>query len=167
MMNNLLAKLEAFIDFTGRGTSWLALFMVVITFSIVLLRYLFDIGSIALQESVIYMHATLFLVGSAWTLKQNAHVRVDILYSRCNATMRAWIDLLGSALLLTPLMLFIAWISWQYIADSWRVYESSPEAGGLPGVFVLKSMILVMAALLVLQAIIDMLRAAQTLRGHS
>ncbi len=84
------------------------------------------------------MHATLFLVGAAWTLQHNAHVRVDIIYNRCSEKTRALIDLLGSLFLLMPLMLFIAWISWYYVADSWSVYEGSQEAGGLPGVFAVK-----------------------------
>ena len=165
MIKKLASTIETLIDFSGRAVSWLALLMVIITFIVVVLRYLFDYGSIGLQESVTYMHATLFLVGAAWTLQQNAHVRVDILYNRCSEKTRALIDLLGSLFLLMPLMLFIAWISWQYVADSWGVYEGSREAGGLPGVFLLKSLILLMAALLVLQAIANSLNALLCLRG--
>lgn len=165
MIKKIASTIETLIDFSGRAVSWLALLMVLVTFIVVVLRYLFDYGSIALQESVTYMHATLFLVGAAWTLQQNAHVRVDILYNRCSEKTRALIDLLGSLFLLMPLMLFIAWISWQYVIDSWGVYEGSREAGGLPGVFLLKSLILLMAALLVLQAIANSLNAIVSLRG--
>jgi TRAP-type mannitol/chloroaromatic compound transport system permease small subunit len=166
MPTKIASKIEAFVDLTGRTVSWLALLMVIVTFVVVVLRYLFDIGSIALQESVTYMHATLFLIGAAWTLKHDAHVRVDIIYNRCSIQSRALIDLLGSVFLLMPLMLFIAWISWVYILDSWSVHEGSREAGGLPGVFLLKSLILVMAALLVLQAIANALNAFATWRGR-
>ncbi|MGB5396044.1 MAG: TRAP transporter small permease subunit [Gammaproteobacteria bacterium] len=166
MIKTLANKIETLIDVSGRAVSWLALLMVIITFIVVILRYLFDYGSIALQESVTYMHATLFLVGAAWTLQHNAHVRVDIIYNRCSDKTRALIDLLGSVFLLMPLMLFIAWISWYYVADSWSVYEGSQEAGGLPGVFALKSLILVMAALLVLQAVANILNAITIVRGH-
>jgi len=163
MMLSVADKLERFIAFTGRAVSWLALAMVVVTFVVVVMRYLFDAGSIALQESVGYMHAVLFLVGAAWTLQQDAHVRVDIFYSRWQPRRRAWVDLLGSVLLLLPLMLFIAAVSWQYVADSWQVLEGSREAGGLPGVFILKSFILVMSALLVIQATANVLKALATL----
>ena len=163
MMLSVADKLERFIAFTGRAVSWLALAMVVVTFVVVVMRYLFDAGSIALQESVGYMHAVLFLVGAAWTLQQDAHVRVDIFYSHWQPRRRAWVDLLGSVLLLLPLMLFIAAVSWQYVADSWQVLEGSREAGGLPGVFILKSFILVMSALLVIQATANVLKALATL----
>lgn len=167
MIKSLTAKIESLTDFTGHAVSWLSLCMVIVTCIVVVMRYLFDFGSIALQESVTYMHAALFLVGSAWTLRENAHVRVDIFYNRCNENTRALIDLLGSLFLLMPLMLFIAWISWTYIADSWSVHEGSREAGGLPGVFLLKSLILVMSALLVLQGVADAMRAVLKLRGHA
>ena len=165
MFDKLANNLESFIDLTGRSVSWLSLVMVVVTFVVVLLRYLFDIGSIALQESITYMHAILFLVGAAWTLKHDGHVRVDILYNRCGPSRRAMIDLFGSLVLLLPLAGFIAWISWEYVLDSWSVMEASREAGGLPGVFLLKSFILVMSALLVLQAIVIVLRCTTRIRG--
>jgi TRAP-type mannitol/chloroaromatic compound transport system permease small subunit len=167
MLITIADKLERFIDFTGRSVSWLSLLMVVTTFVVVVMRYLFDSGSIAIQESVAYMHAILFLVGAAWTLQQDAHVRVDIIYAKCSAKTRALIDFGGSAILLLPLTLFIAYISWEYVADSWDVLEGSREAGGLPGVFILKSFILVMSALLVLQAIANMLKAFTVFRGES
>lgn len=166
MLINISNKLESFIELTGRTVSWLALVMVLTTFVVVILRYLFDTGSIALQESVTYMHAVLFLVGASWTLQQDAHVRVDIFYTRCSKQRRALIDLLGSLLLLFPLMSFIAYVSWDYVLNSWDVLEASREAGGLPGVYLLKSFILVMSALLVIQAIAVCLRSIHNLREH-
>lgn len=166
MLIKLADNLENLIDLTGRIVSWLSLVMVLVTFIVVVLRYLFDVGSIALQESITYMHAILFLVGAAWTLRHDAHVRVDILYNRCNAERKALINLCGSLLLLLPLAGFIAYVSWEYVIDSWSVYEGSREAGGLPGVFLLKSFILIMAALLVLQAIAIVLRCVAVIRGQ-
>ena len=145
--------LEKLIDCCGRWTSWLVLGMVLITFLIVILRYLFDMGSIALQEMVTYLHSMVFLVGVSYTLKYDAHVRVDIFYSRLSETGKAKIDLLGHIFILLPVMAFIIWISLPYIELTWRVQESSQEAGGLPGVFLLKSLIIVMASLLIIQAI--------------
>jgi len=166
-MQSLIDNIERFIDWSGRAVSWLTLLMVIVTFIVVVLRYVFDIGWIALQESTTYMHAMVFLIGASWAMQQEAHVRVDIFYSRFSARTKAWIDLLGSLLLLLPVMLFVAWISWQYVSDSWSVLESSREAGGLPAVFLLKSLIPVLAIMLILQAIVQIMRCAQTIRGAS
>ena len=162
MFNKTLAATESFIDWSGRTVSWLSLFLVLVTFIVVVLRYVFDSGSIALQETTTYLHATVFLVGMAYTLQQNAHVRVDIFYTRFSKQTKAWIDLFGAVFLLLPFMLFISWISWQYIVDSWSVLEGSREAGGLPGVFILKSLILMMTFLLSLQALTQVARNIQT-----
>lgn len=155
----IINLLESFIDLTGRIVSWLTLFMVLTTFIVVILRYVFDIGWIALQESITYMHAAVFLVGAAYTLQKEAHVRVDILYCKLSVKARAVIDLLGTIFLLVPMMAFITWISWEYILDSWSVLEGSREASGLPGVYLLKSLILVMSILLLFQAITMSARA--------
>jgi TRAP-type mannitol/chloroaromatic compound transport system permease small subunit len=163
MLNRILAASESFIDWTGRTVSWLSLALVLVTFTVVVLRYVFDDGSIALQEVGTYLHACIFLVGMAYTLQQDAHVRVDIFYARLSKHNKAWVDLFGSLFMLLPFMLFISWISWSYIIDSWSVLEGSREAGGLPGVFLLKSLILVMTALLSLQALTQVARNIETL----
>ena len=161
--SKILANIESFIDWSGRTVSWLSLFLVLVTFIIVVLRYVFDSGSIALQEITSYLHATVFLVGMAYTMQQQAHVRVDIFYSRYSKQTKAWVDLFGALFLLLPFMLFVSWISWSYIADCWSVLEGSREAGGLPGVFLLKSLILVMTFLLSLQACTQIARNIQTI----
>ena len=164
-MHSLIDNIERFIDWSGRAVSWLTLLMVIVTFIVVVLRYVFDIGWIALQESITYMHAMVFLVGASWAMQQEAHVRVDIFYSRFSKKTKAWVDLLGSLLLLLPVMLFVAWISWEYVSESWNVLEGSREAGGLPGVFLLKSLILVLAIMLILQALVQIVRSIQTIRS--
>ncbi len=163
MFYKTLAKVDAFIDWSGRTVSWLSLALVLLTFAIVVLRYVFDRGSIALQEATSYLHACIFLVGMAYTMQQNAHVRVDIFYSRLSMRGKAWVDLLGALFLLLPVMIFISWISWFYIASSWSVLEGSRQAGGLPGVFLLKSMILVMTFLISLQTLSQMARNITTI----
>ncbi len=142
----------------GLGVSWLTMLMVAVTFLVVVLRYLFDLGWIAMQESVTYMHAAVFMVGAAFTLKHQGHVRVDIIYRKMGERGRAWVNLMGGFLLLLPTMLFIAWISWEYVFSSWEVLEGSREAGGIPGVFLLKTLMLVMPVLLVLQVMAGILR---------
>lgn len=163
MMQTLYERIEAFIDWTGRSIAWLTLFMVLVTTVVVILRYVFDTGWIAMQESINYMHASVFMIAAAYTLKQDAHVRVDIFYNRLSAKGKAWVDFLGTLLMLIPTLVFIIWISWDYVAESWSIHESSREAGGLPGVYVIKSLIPLMATLLILQAIALLLRSLQTL----
>jgi len=158
MLNKTLAAIESFIDWSGRTVSWLSLLLVLVTFSVVVLRYVFDSGSIALQEATTYLHACIFLIGMAYTLQQEAHVRVDIFYSKFSKQYKAWVDLIGALFLLLPFMLFVSWVSWLYIVDSWAVLEGSREAGGLPGVFLLKSLILLMTFLLSLQALTQVAR---------
>jgi len=168
MFDKALTSIESFIDWSGRTVSWLSLLLVLVTFLVVILRYVFDFGSIALQETSTYLHAAIFLIGMAYTLQQDAHVRVDIFYAQFSRQTKTWVDLLGALFLLLPFMLFISWISWQYIADSWAVQEGSREAGGLPGVFLLKSLILLMSGLLSLQALTQVARNIDSiLKNHT
>ncbi len=166
-LGRLAALFEATNERLGRLVSWLSLFMVLVTFGVVLLRYAFDLGWIWLQESVTFMHAALFLVGAAYTLKHQGHVRVDIFYQRFSPRLRIWIDLLGSLLLLLPVCLFIFAISWDYVVQSWSLHEGSREAGGLDGVYLLKTLILVMAGLLVLQGLAMVIHNLLALTGQS
>jgi len=149
----------------GPVVSWLALAMVLVTFLVVVLRYAFDIGSIALQESVTYMHATLFMLGAAYTLQQQGHVRVDIFYQRFSRRGRAWVDLLGTLILLVPICLFVLASSWAYVTESWAVHEGSREAGGLPYVYVLKTLLIVMPILVLIQGLVWLLRNGLLLAG--
>jgi TRAP-type mannitol/chloroaromatic compound transport system permease small subunit len=137
------------------------------TVVIVVLRYAFDQGAIAAQESVIYMHATAFMLGIAFTLKRDEHVRVDIIYTRLPARGRAWVDLCGHLLLLLPLTVTFAWFSIPYAAASWRILEGSPEVGGIPALFLLKSLIPLMAVTVLLQGLAETVRAVNQLRTIS
>jgi TRAP-type mannitol/chloroaromatic compound transport system permease small subunit len=156
--------LRRFIAFCGKTVAWLSIAMVLLTFTIVVLRYGFNLGWIWLQESLTYIHVLVFSVVAAWTLQQDGHVRVDIFYARMTPARRALVDLLGSVFFLAPFCIFILFISWPYVANSWKLLESSREAGGLPLVFLLKSLILVMPALLLGQAAINITDAWRTLR---
>ncbi|MEJ2405613.1 MAG: TRAP transporter small permease subunit [Candidatus Thiodiazotropha sp.] len=165
MLKGLAGLIDTFNEGLGRAVSWLSLLMVLVTVTIVVLRYVFDLGWIWLQESVTYMHASLFLVGAAYTLKHEGHVRVDIFYQRFSPRGQAWIDLFGTLGLLLPVCLFILSVSWDYVAQSWSLHEGSREAGGLDGVYLLKSLILVMAVLLLLQGLSLVLRCLERLFG--
>ena len=164
-MNTLARLLDALSDLTGRAIAWLTAGMVLTTFLVVVLRYGFDWGSIALQESVTYLHAVVFMLGAAYTLRHDGHVRVDIFYRKLGPRGQAVVNLLGSLLLLLPVSLYILIESWPYVMSSWDVLEGSREAGGLPGVYLLKTLLLLMPALLVLQGLADGLRALLLLRS--
>ena len=153
---------------SGRITSWLTLIMVIVTVIVVVMRYVFDAGAVWLQESVVWMHAVVFMVGAAYTLQQDEHVRVDILYRGMSERRRAWIDLLGTLLFLLPLSAFLGYKSWDFVAVSWQLAESSREPGGMPYPFVplLKTVLLVMPLLLLLQGVGMLIRALQVLRGR-
>jgi len=151
-------QLEKITDITGRYVSWLTLAMVLMTFSIVILRYVFNTGWIAMQEAVTYMHASVFMLAAAYTLQLDAHVRVDIFYQKMSATGKAIINLLGTFLFLLPVCGFILWVSWEYVLNAWEIKESSREAGGLPGVYLLKTQIIIMAILLITQGIAIVLK---------
>ena len=165
-MESLANWLEQVAEYTGRVVSWATLLMAGITFLVVILRYAFDLGWIAMQESVTYLHATVFMLGAAYTLKHHGHVRVDIFYQKMNPGSRAWVDLLGTLLLLFPVCGFIFWISWDYVSNSWDVLEGSREAGGLPGVFLLKSLILLLPLTLALQGVAALLRNFMLVRNR-
>ncbi len=165
-MSKLIQRLEFLAEFTGRVIAWGTLLMVLITFSVVLLRYALDTGWIAMQESITYLHALVFMLGGAYTLRRQGHVRVDIFYHRFSDRGRAWVNLLGTLLLLFPLMGFIFWISWEYVIESWKVLEGSREAGGLPGVFLLKSLLLLMPLSMMLQGLAMALSSLQVIRGE-
>lgn len=165
-LEQLARAIDALNEAVGRATAWLTLAMVGVTFAVVVLRYLFNSGWIAMQESITWMHALVFLLGAAYTLKHDGHVRVDIFYRKWGPRGRAWVDLGGSLFLLLPMCAFILWVSWDYVATSWALREGSREAGGLPGVFLLKTSLLLMAALMLAQGLAQALRALLTLLGH-
>jgi TRAP-type mannitol/chloroaromatic compound transport system permease small subunit len=148
----------------GRGAAWLVLAAVLLQFAVVVLRYAFGMGSIRLQESVIYAHALAFLLAAAWALKTDAHVRVDVFYGRATARPRALVDLFGTLFLLAPTMILVLWTSIPYAMRAWATMEGSREAAGLPFVFLLKSVIPLFAALMLLQGAAQAMRAALALR---
>ena len=150
----------------GKASAWLTLFMVIVTFVVVVMRYVFDAGLIWLQESVVWMHAFVFMVGAAYTLQQEEHVRVDIFYRAMNSRQRAWIDLTGVLVFLLPLCVFLAWKALGFVEVSWQLREASRESGGMPYPFVplSKSILIVMPVMLGLQGVSMLLRCITALR---
>lgn len=152
----------------GKASAWLTFFMVVITFVVVVMRYVFDAGLIWLQESVIWMHAFVFMMGAAYTLQQEDHVRVDVFYRTMTVKRRAWVDLTGVVVFLLPMCLFLGWKSIDFVAASWSLREASRESGGLPYPLIplLKSVLLLMPVTVALQGITLALRSLDTLRRN-
>lgn len=164
-LSTTVRRIDQFTEFTGRTIAWLNVAMVLVTCLVVIMRYVFNNSSIMLQESVMYLHGVVFLIASAYTLKHDEHVRVDIFYQRFSNKGKALVNLFGTTCLLIPVMLFIGWSSWPYIESSWRIFEISQEAAGLPLVFLLKSLILVMVFVLLVQAVAEVLRSIAELSG--
>jgi TRAP-type mannitol/chloroaromatic compound transport system permease small subunit len=158
-----LDRIDRLTSGVGRAAAWLILVVVGLQFTLVVARYLFGLGSVWLTETVIYAHATLFMLAAAWTLLAGGHVRVDLFYADASARTKAMVDLIGALLLLLPFMLVLVWLSVPYAARSWAILEHSQEASGLPIVYVLKSLIPAFAVLMALQGISQAIRAAAAL----
>jgi TRAP-type mannitol/chloroaromatic compound transport system permease small subunit len=150
----------------GKTVAWLTVVMVLLTFAVVVLRYGFNLGWIWLQESLTYLHVAVFTIVAAWALQQDGHVRVDVFYAKMPKRKRALVDLTGTLLFLMPFCIFMLVIAWPYVANSWKLLETSREAGGLPLVFLLKSLMMVMPALLLGQAFINITDNWRILRGE-
>lgn len=147
----------------GRAVAWLALLIVLVQFALVVARYGLGYGSIWLSETVFYGNAVMFMLASAWTLAAGGHVRVDVFYAHASPRAKAIIDLIGSVVLLLPFALVLLWLSVPYAVRSWAILESSPEASGLPLVFVLKTCIPGFALLMALQGVSQAIRATSAL----
>lgn len=162
-INALADRIDRLTTTVGRAVAWLALAIVLLQFALVVARYLFGLGSIWLTETVIYGHATLFMLAAAWTLRAGGHVRVDVFYAEAGPRTRAKIDLAGAVLLLLPFSAVLVWLSVPYAARSWAILERSQETSGLPLVFALKTLIPLFALLMALQGIAQAIRSLSAL----
>lgn len=171
MFNKVVCAAETISQYTGKCVAWLTLAMMLLTCLVVLLRYGFDFGSIALQESVIYLHAIVFMLGAAYTFKDDAHVRVDVFYREFSVAKKAWVNIIGGIFFLLPFTLYTAYLSLEYVGASWRVLETSQEPGGLSFIYLLKTLIPLMMVSLIIQGFADIIKnigvvnAARTAKG--
>jgi TRAP-type mannitol/chloroaromatic compound transport system permease small subunit len=165
-LHGLARAIDALNEAIGVSVAWLALLMVLLEFVVVMMRYVFGLGSVKMQESIVYMHATVFMVAAGYTLLHNGHVRCDIFYAAATPRRKALVDLIGVVIFLLPMCALIAWVASPYVAAAWAVREGSPEGSlGIPGVYLLKSIILVFAGLLALQGLAMALHSALRLAG--
>lgn len=160
------SRIDAISIFTGQAVAWLTLVMVLATVVVVVLRYIFDTGQLWLQESVTWMHGAVFMLGAAYTLQRDEHVRVDIFYRDLGPKGRGIVDCLGVLLFLLPTCVFLFMASWEYVAASWAIHEVSRDAGGLPYPLVplLKSILLLMPVAVSLQGISMLLVSTRQIR---
>lgn len=167
---NFLYRLSRLIDgfslVTGKAIAWLAITMVLVQFGVVIMRYVYGLSFIWMQESITYMHALLFMVGAGYTLLMDGHVRVDVFYREAGRRKQARTDLLGAIFFLIPFSILIIEVSWGYVVNSWAVHEGSKETSGIQAVFLLKSVIPLFAVLLILQALSIIARSLLILNGR-
>jgi len=152
-LQGLAQQLDRFIDLVGRGVAWMTVLMVIVMASVVILRFVFDIGWVWLQESVNYLHAFIFMLGAAYTLRHDAHVRVDVFYRKMSLRAQARVDLFGTLFLLIPVCGFIFYVSWAPTIAAWAALEGSQRTGGLDFAYLLKTSMLLMPALLIIQGL--------------
>ena len=166
--NDLPDLIDRFSIATGRLTAWMTFAMVAITFVIVVMRYAFGSGLIWMQETLTWLHAMVFMLGAAYTLQREEHVRVDIFYRKMSETRRAVVNLAGVLVFVWPMCAFLAFTSWDYVISSWGIGEVSRNAGGLPFPFVplLKSVLLIMPIAVALQGMSLLLQSIRGIRGN-
>ncbi len=158
--------IDAFSNRTGRIISWAALVMVLVQFTVVMMRYVFGLSSVWMQESILYLHGILFMLAAGYTLYCDGHVRVDIFYREASAAYKATVDLVGTILFLWPVCILVIYVSWPYVASSWSVLESSRETSGIPAIFLLKTIIPIFALTVMLQGLSTVIRSILTLGGQ-
>lgn len=161
----LADALERIGEAVGRALSWLTLACVLVCFVVVVLRYAFSLGFIWLQELYVWLHAIVFTGCAGYALKHDAHVRVDVFYARMSGRGRAWVNLIGSTLMVLPWMALTAWLAGPWTAASWAVREASSMPDGMPALYLLKGMLLVMTVLVSMQAVALAARSVRTLRS--
>jgi len=153
-------------EWVGRTVAWLTVGCVLTCFVVVVLRYVFDVGFPWLQELYVWQHAAVFMAGAGYTMLHRGHVNVDVLYGRMSPRGRAWVDILGTLMFLFPWLAVVAWTSASFVLSSWAIRESSSNAGGMPGLYLLKSLLWVLCALLFLQGLALIARQALFLAGR-
>jgi TRAP-type mannitol/chloroaromatic compound transport system permease small subunit len=152
-LKSLVRLIDSINEWIGRSVAWLTLGCVLTCFTVVVLRYVFDVGFPWLQELYVWQHAAVFMAGAGYTMRHRAHVNVDVLYARMSPRRRAWLDILGTLFFLFPWLAILAVTSAPFVLSSWSIHEPSSTAGGMPGLYLLKSLLWVFCAVLFLQGL--------------
>lgn len=167
LAERLATPIDALVRRVGRLSLYLILAMAAIQFAIVIMRYVFGLNFIAMQESVTYLHGAVFLLAGGYALLTDDHVRVDIFYREARPRTKALVDLAGTYLFLLPFCLVALWAAGPYVANSWAVREGSMEQSGIKGVYLLKTLIPIYLTMLALAGFVAAMRAAETLKTRS
>lgn len=167
MLAKIQNGLDRFAEHTGNFLSVLPLLLILVQFALVLSVYVFSAGNIQLQESLQYINAMMFLGGAGYTALKDEHVRVDLFYSKFTERGKAWVNFLGTLLLLVPFLILFWDSTLPYVADSWAIKEASAESSGLPFIYLLKSTLILFAVTMTAHAIADIARHSRTLFGKS
>lgn len=167
MLKGYIQLIDRINEKIGYGVSWLTTLMVLIVCYDVFTRYVLKASSVAVQELEWHLFAIIFLIGAAYTLKEDKHVRVDVLYSRLSPSGKAWVNFLGSLIFLIPFAMLTIWASLNFVKSSFMMGETSPNPGGLPARYMLKACIPIGFFLILLQAIALALRSLLTILGKT
>jgi TRAP-type mannitol/chloroaromatic compound transport system permease small subunit len=165
-LRSFARRIDAINDWIGRTAAWLTLGCVLTCFAVVVLRYAFDIGFPWLQQLYVWQHAAVFMAGAGYTMLHRGHVSVDVLYGRLTPRGKAWIDIAGTLVFLFPWLAVVAITSAPFVLSSWSIREASSTAGGLPAVYLLKSLVWVFCGLLFAQGLALIARRVLFLAGH-
>lgn len=166
MLQAFVHTIDSMNDWIGRTAAWLTLGCVLTCFTVVLLRYAFDIGYPWMQELYVWQHAAVFMAGAGYTFLHRGHVNVDVLYGSMSERRRAWVDILGTLAFLFPWLAIIAVTSAPFVLSSWAVREASATANGMPALYLLKSLLWVFCALVFVQGLSLIVRRGLFLAGH-
>jgi TRAP-type mannitol/chloroaromatic compound transport system permease small subunit len=167
ILENFVRIVDSLSDKIGHLVGWLTTLMVLVVFYDTVMRYVFNQGNVALQELEWHLFSMVFLLGAAYTLKDDGHVRVDILYVNLSKKTKAWIDFLGVLVLLIPFSVMVILSTKGFILNSWAVREVSPDPGGLPAYYIIKSMIPLGFSLLIVQGLSEAAKNFMIIRGYN
>ncbi len=165
-MQSLSAAIDAVNRTVGRIVSWAILVIVLLQFSVVIMRYVFGVGSVWVQETITYVYATSFMATAGYALLRDGQVRVDIFYREAAPKTKAIVDIAGTFVFLWPVTGLLLWVAFPYVTRSFAILEGSRETAGLPFLYLLKAEILVFAVLLALQGGSLLLRSVFVLAGR-
>ncbi|GJL81254.1 MAG: membrane protein [marine bacterium B5-7] len=166
-MNSFSDRVDVINRSVGRVVRWFALIMVLVQFVLVMLRYVYGISFVYMNESVLYLHGALFMLGAGYTLLVDGHVRVDIFYARASLKHRTMIDIFGHLIFLLPSMTVLLLYSWPSVRRSWSIFEGPISVGGIPASFLLKSLVPAFCILLIIQGVSNLVRDISRLRNKT
>tara|TARA_B100001175_G_scaffold311704_1_gene316522 strand:+ start:1537 stop:2031 length:495 start_codon:yes stop_codon:yes gene_type:complete len=164
-MKQFQILIDKLTDNIANGLLYILIVLIVLVFSTVFFRYVFNMSYIIIQEIIMYLHALIFMFGISYALKENSHVKIDVLYNSLNKRTQKVISIAGLVSFILPTALFIIYISIDMVTQSWMILEGSSEAGGLDLVFILKSLIPISGILIFLQGISELIKHIRVTRS--